>query len=48
MVRHAKLATVTVGDVAKHCVTARNDPRRSDFILDLFLFKIIRELQTRI
>ena len=23
MVRHAQLATVTVGDVAKHCVTSR-------------------------
>ena len=23
MVRHAQLATVTVSDVAKHCVTAR-------------------------
>ena len=23
MMRHAKLATVTVSDVAKHCVTAR-------------------------
>ena len=48
MVRHAQLATVTVTDGAKHCVTAANAPRRSEFILDLYLFKIIRELQTRI
>ena len=45
MVRHAKLGTVTVSDVAKHCVTARQEIQ---FILDLCLFKIIRELQTRI
>ena len=44
MVRHTKLATVAVTDGAKHYVIAR---QWSQFILDLCLFKIIRELQTR-
>ena len=48
MVRHTQLATVTVTDGAKHYVTDADGPRRSEFILDLCLFKIIRELQTRI
>ena len=48
MVRHTQLATVTVTDVAKHCVTARQWSQEIQFILDLCLFKIIRGLQTRI
>ena len=48
MVRHTQLATVTVSDVAKHCVTGRQWSMEIRVNLDLCLFNEIRELQTRI